>query len=253
MNYLTAAPFQDPVRIVTSAWNEHIPFMFWLMDVLRPEVFVELGTHNGMSFSAACQIANSESMHTKLFAVDTWAGDHQAGHYSDKVYENLKAYLQEKYNGTPVLIRSTFDDALEKFEDSSIDLLHIDGLHTYEAVKNDYESWRPKMRDGGVILFHDTNVRRDDFGVYRLWEEIRDTGPSLEFLHGFGLGVLVVGKEIPAPLIDFFEQVKTVSGQKEVRHVFSHLGKAVPKPIGRHEPFFISITRRVFQKLRKLL
>jgi hypothetical protein len=88
------------------------------------------------------------------------------------------------------LLRTFFDEALRYFPDGSIDLLHIDGLHTYEAVRHDFQAWFPKVRAGGIVLLHDTQVRQYDFGVWRLWEELRDRYESLEFLHSCGLGVV---------------------------------------------------------------
>ena len=44
------------------------------------------------------------------------------------------------------LIREKFENACRYFEDESLDLIHIDGLHTYEAVKNDYEMWGGKLK-----------------------------------------------------------------------------------------------------------
>ena len=87
----------------------------------------------------------------------------------------------------------TFDEGLLLFEDHSIDLLHIDGCHTYEMVKHDFDSWFPKMSPSGVIILHDTTERQENFGVYKLWEEIETRFPfTLNFIHSHGLGLIFV-------------------------------------------------------------
>lgn len=200
---LSPASFLWPDRLVWSGWIEHVPFAFWLVEAIEPRVLVELGTHTGASFSAFCQTVQMGNGDCYCHAVDTWQGDKHAGAYAETVFEEVRDYLLPRYGDFATLHRATFDEALSHFADGSVDLLHIDGLHTYEAVRHDFESWRPKLSDRAVVLFHDTVVRRDDFGVYRLWEELEGAFPSFEFQHGNGLGVIAVG-EVPeglAPLI----------------------------------------------------
>ena len=98
------------------------------------------------------------------------------------------------------MLRCTFDDASEMFHDASIDLLHIDGLHTYEAVKGDFTRWMPKLSARGVVLFHDTGEDREGFGGLRFWQEISAKWPSFGFTHAHGLGVLCTGTEVPDAL-----------------------------------------------------
>ena len=204
---LTAADlepvFWPPSRVgAMSAWWGHVPFAHWLITALRPRVVVELGTHNGVSFCAFCEAVHRGNVAGRCYAVDTWKGDKHAGYYDEGVFQDLSAFVRSRYGAFSELVRSTFDEALAHFADGSIDLLHIDGLHTYEAVKSDFESWRVKLSERAIVLLHDTNVRRDDFGVWKLWAELRDHYPTFEFLHAYGLGIAAVGRNPPAPIAE---------------------------------------------------
>ena len=83
-----------------------------------------------------------------------------------------------------------FEEALQRFEDGSVDLLHIDGSHEYESVKKDFESWFPKVKKGGKTLVHDILVERKDYGVKKFWESISKAYSTQSHLEGFGLGIV---------------------------------------------------------------
>jgi hypothetical protein len=184
-----------PIRAwAFSAWSELAPVMYSLFTLSRPRRYVELGVHNGMSFFAACQIAEKLGIPTECVAVDGWVGDVHAGFHDASVFDNFRAYIADTYPNQ-YFIQAYFAAALHCFEDGSIDLLHIDGLHTYEAVKEDFETWLPKMSELGVIIFHDTNEFGRGFGVWRLWEELKQRYPAHEFAHQHGLGIIYVGRE----------------------------------------------------------
>ncbi|MFC2188728.1 class I SAM-dependent methyltransferase [Fulvivirgaceae bacterium LMO-SS25] len=178
------------------AWVGHIPFAFYLVDKLKPTTIVELGSHTGNSFFAFCQAVKRIDLDANVYAIDLWTGDRHAGFYENEIYEDVLSYTNIHYPKIGQLIRKDFNEAVDEFENESIDCLHIDGLHTYEAVKNDFETWLPKLKRDGVILFHDTNVFRNDFGVHQYWSEIIKTYPnSFNFTHSHGLGVLAINSD----------------------------------------------------------
>jgi hypothetical protein len=189
-----------------SAWSELVPVMYALFALLRPRRYVELGVHNGMSYFAACQIAERLGLATECIAIDSWVGDEHAGLHDSEVFDRFRSYLAATYPDQ-YYIHAYFQSALRCFDDGSIDLLHIDGLHTYEAVKEDFETYLPKLSDVGVIIFHDINEFGRGFGVWRLWEELKERYPAYAFAHQHGLGIIFVGRE-PHPFATLLRAVQ---------------------------------------------
>lgn len=217
-----------PERLVfPPPWVGHIPFAFWLVEALRPCLVVELGTHSGNSYCAFLQALIAIEGGGRAFAVDTWAGDEHAGRYDGSVHDELAAYHDPRYGHVSTLLRMTFDAALPRFDDGSIDLLHIDGFHTYDAVRHDFDTWLPKMSPRGVILLHDTHVRDRGFGVWRFFDEVRMRYPAFAFEHSHGLGVIHVGSEpMPAGLRWLFDAMAADgAAARQVRRFFARLGE----------------------------
>jgi hypothetical protein len=179
-----------PRHFVVSAWEKHMSFGYDLIAAHRPPVVVELGTETGLSFFCFCQSMAEHEVEGVCYAVDSWDGDEHTGPYDEDVYEDVSLHATSFYPDLASLMRMRFNEAVDLFGDESIDLLHIDGCHTYEAASEDFRTWFPKVKPGGIILMHDTQVRWKDFGVWKVWEEESPRFDSFEFEHGFGLGVL---------------------------------------------------------------
>ena len=208
----------------TSAWIEHIPFGFWIIEVLKPRVVVELGIHSGTSYFAFCQAVKTLNIDTSCYGVDTWKGDEHAGFYGEEVFETVTNHNTKEFSRFSTLIRSTFDEAKEYFIDDSIDLLHIDGLHTYEAVKHDFENWLPKLSERGLVMLHDINVREKNFGVFKLWEELKQKYQHFQFDFGYGLGIISAGKIIQEELKELFNESKNGAYYRFLKNIFSERG-----------------------------
>ncbi|EAA3799238.1 class I SAM-dependent methyltransferase [Salmonella enterica subsp. enterica] len=180
----------EPLHMVFSTWVDHLPFGYDLVAAIRPKMLVELGTHKGLSYFTFCQSMKENEIDGLCYAVDTFEGDEHTDKYDESVFNAVNGHNRQNYHGFSYLMRMFFNDALRHFNEDSIDLLHIDGFHTYEAVSEDFASWYPKVRPGGIILFHDVQARLQDFGAWKFWEEIRSQHETFTFNHGFGLGVL---------------------------------------------------------------
>jgi glycosyltransferase involved in cell wall biosynthesis len=206
-----------------SAWWGHVPFAFWIIATCRPRLLVELGTSEGVSYAAFCDAVARLRAETRCYAVDTWPNDADAGFHGDDIYNELREFHDKRYASFSELLRMDVDDASRSFDDGTVDLLHIHGDRAYEAARRSFEMWRPKLSKRAVVLFHHTNVRKDDFGVWRLFDELKKELPSFEFLHGGGLGVALVGVEAPIAIRELcgLAQNRDIAA---VRERFSHFG-----------------------------
>ena len=201
--------YQKPAFLANPhGWIPHIPFAFFLVETMKPDVIVELGTYSGNSYFAFCQAVKDLHLPTRCYAIDTWQGDIHVGNYPKDVYERVKEINEKEFSGFSQLLQMHFDDALDNFSDGSIDILHIDGTHTYDAVKNDFTNWLSRVKQGGLILLHDTMVRKKDFGVWKFLKEIKKQYLVLQFPFSEGLALVCKDEHTNHELINFIKLTK---------------------------------------------
>ncbi|MEI7986448.1 MAG: class I SAM-dependent methyltransferase [Armatimonadota bacterium] len=165
--------------LIVTAWRGHEHFAKWLVHEVQPKVIVELGVDYGFSsFTFATPGIG------QVYGVDSFEGDPEAGHRD--TYNDVMKRRDELGIKNLELIRGYFSDVAKTW-DKAIDILHIDGRHRYEDVKEDFEMWSKFVHPGGVILLHDTCVDKEPYQVNRFFAEITLPKTNFEFSNGLGI------------------------------------------------------------------
>jgi hypothetical protein len=215
-----------PAVLGHSAWFQHVPFAYWLLERIKPNSFLEMGVHNGISYFAFCEAIRQQNLETKCIAIDHWAGDSQAGFFSDFIFENF-VKKHELYKDFSSYHKNSFEKSMATIDDDSIELVHIDGFHSYAAVQKDFNLALKKIdKTKGIILMHDINEYQISFGVNKFWREIKSKFKTFEFNHGHGLGVVFVGTSIQPTILNLLDE-KDAFFSNILRDYFESLGQRI--------------------------
>ena len=154
---------------------------------------LEIGTYRGGTLFVFSQLAAPGATVISLDFHFTFLG---------KVYGALQKPLLRKFvrNGKSLfLLRedshqpATLATIRHILQGHELDFLFIDGDHTYEGVREDFNMYSPLVRDGGLIAFHDIAQSGGSREVYRLWEELKPKYDYEEFIHHTGSGAMGIG------------------------------------------------------------
>ena len=172
-------------------WEGHRDFVYDLINFVKPKLITELGSQYGCSLFTFCQSVKDNNLDTKIRAVDMWSGDIGAPDTGEEVFALVNKIKDTYFSNLDIkLYQMRFDDALPDFEDGSIDILHIDGGHTFEDVDHDLKTWLPKLSEDGIILFHDVYSDIDDGSCVHWRETKKKYSNFFDFEHSCGLGIL---------------------------------------------------------------
>ena len=143
------------------------------------------------------------------------------------MYRSVLEHTENCYEAFASLMRMTYDEALGCFSDGTIDLLHINGMQTYESVKHAFDSWLPKLSEKSVVLLHDINAKEGSLGAWKLWEELSSQYSHIGFEHSYGLGVLLIGKKIDEQMAALAGEWTIPEKQMVIKSLFAIAGQRI--------------------------
>lgn len=172
---------------IQSAWHGLGAIGYELAAHLKPRHVVELGSFGGFSTCCLGLALRDHSPGSILHAVDTWQGDPHAGFYSEDVWGQFSR-LRSALGLEDVIVpmRMTFEEAAAKISEP-IDLLHIDGWHTFQAVRHDLNLFRSKLAPGATVIFHDVNTHFVGMRIFWLWLSLIRPTALVPYSHGLGV------------------------------------------------------------------
>ena len=159
-----------------------------LLKLLKPQklcVIIEIGTMNGGTLFLLSKIAANNAI---IISIDLPRAKFGGGYpkYKIPLYKGFASQNQRIF-----LIRadSHLNSTLKKVQnilkDKKVDLLFLDGDHTYIGVKNDFEMYKSLLGKRGIVGLHDIVIHppEQNVNVYKLWNEIKQDYEFKEFVH----------------------------------------------------------------------
>jgi predicted O-methyltransferase YrrM len=183
------------IKIKPAQVEEEILQLLYILKDLKPKYLMEIGTFMGGTLFLFCQVADPNAV---IISVDLPYGRFGGGYpkwriplYKSFVKSNQKLYLFRLNSHDP----KTFKLVQNTLNNQLLDFLFIDGDHSYEGVKLDFEMYSPLVRRGGIIAFHDIvpGPEKHVGGVPIFWNEIKNQFKTLEIVKDWNRGKAGIG------------------------------------------------------------
>jgi cephalosporin hydroxylase len=192
---------QRHMRVGSCQIPSEIESAIKLVAHARPQVMCEIGTFDGGTSLLFSKFLTTVEL---MVCIDLYVKNKEILKLLAPPKQRLHFFDMPSYSAR------TVERMAKLLNGRTIDALFIDGDHRYEGVKQDFLSYSPFVKEGGLILFHDIvedRGRRGAWagGVPKLWRELSPYYPHNEFVHsrdqeGFGIGVLTYSKTVPTPV-----------------------------------------------------
>jgi cephalosporin hydroxylase len=134
-----------------------LEFILLLSDnLLQNSKMIEIGAYTGES----TQIFASTGIFSEINVIEPFKFNESFNNTSIEDIQKWNKVEEEFKNNTRFfnnvnLIKDYSHNVSTIFADKSVDLVYIDGDHSYEAVNKDIELYLPKIKQGGILAGHD--------------------------------------------------------------------------------------------------
>jgi predicted O-methyltransferase YrrM len=163
-------------RIGALQKEDELSQLLDLVEETKPKTVVEIGTKLGGTLFCFCKLSDPEAM---IVSIDLPGGGFGGGYDAQRADFMTKSFPLEGQRFHTIMADSHDPGTRAKLEQvldgRDIDFLFIDGDHTYQGVKLDFEMYAPLVRSGGLVGFHDIlpHAGVPISRVHELWDEIK--------------------------------------------------------------------------------
>jgi predicted O-methyltransferase YrrM len=140
----------------------------------RGGTIVEVGSYHGKSAVNFAHAVRKAGNGAKVYCVDTWRNENIVQAAGEDVFHHFTANTSP-YGDVIVPLRGRSEEVGAAWDKGPVDVLFIDGDHTFEGVTRDIEAWAPHLRRGGLALFHDTDIEGVDRGLRQSMHHLNPT------------------------------------------------------------------------------
>lgn len=217
--------FWQPDFRRASPWLEHTPFLFWLVEALKPSRCVGLG-REAVAHLTLCQAVSRLRLSTHCYLVAEGASLDKNGTAASANELDAEEIAAEQYPAISHWMNTTPTRAIQQFDEGSIDLLLLNVSADDDSVDYLLDRWLSRLSHQGVVLLPGIARREPGCQVFRAFEALQGKYPHFAFHHGEGLGVIAVGQQPAALLNNLFSSVESPAASRVVQDIFARLGRS---------------------------
>ncbi len=216
------AIFWSPRYLAASSILVHLPFLFWLVETIRPASVVQLGLRDGVGFMGLCQAVD------KLGLEAVCVGLELPDNGTDKLPEKLRETHASLYSDFSFILAEEAGRAARQMSTAQVDLLVIDTSLDETLLTSLQAHWTPLLSERAVVVLiapEQTLTTEEARSFHKTLFQAHATVSFPQITPG--LDVILLGKEQPERLRQLAQLDLASPGYLHARNVFMRLGQGI--------------------------